>query len=678
MVRQVRRGIQSFDMGRTTCLQTDYSQDGIGFLLLQKYCSCSGVSPRCCPPGWKLCYVSSRFLSPAETRYKPIEGEMLGVVWSLKKARHWVQGCPKLVIATDHKPLLGVLNDRDLETIENPRMLALKEKTLAYNFHTIHLPGKRNCGADAASRNPTGRPDYMSIGALQERGEMPGLGRSLLRSRYSAPSSDDLKEAEELEKRVWESQCKSKEDQGEGSCCRVEQEKIALTWSDLEEASRGCKTTSAVQKLLEEGTVPAEEDQELGFYRKYWSNLSVSGDVVLFKGRVLVPYSCRDQVLQTLHQGHQGVTSMSLRAAGSVWWPGVTEDIRRKRAVCKDCDRNAPSQPAAPPSPLPSPDYPMQMLAADFFELAGHNYLVLVDRYSGWPSVFRSKAGEGAEELCKLLRDQFVTFGCPDEISSDGGPQFTSRATKDFLRKWGVRQRVSSAYFPHSNLRAEQGVKTMKRLLRGNVGPGGSLANDKVARALLNYRNTPDRDLGLSPAQVIFGRHIKDTLPLSQGEYKPRQEWLLTREMREQALAKRHLKQGDVWAEHTRELPDLKIGSIVQIQNQTGPRAKKWEKSGVVTEVLEHQQYNVKVDGSGRVTLRNRRFLRPITPFKPPMTRVAEESPGLAHGGPRKDHDKEAQKGSPERAGVGLEKLKVMRLRPRRALTNPRRYQAGQ
>ena len=68
VVRQVRRGIQSFDMNRTTCLQTDYSQDGIGFLLLQKYCSCSSVSPRCCPPGWKLCYVSSRFLSPAETR----------------------------------------------------------------------------------------------------------------------------------------------------------------------------------------------------------------------------------------------------------------------------------------------------------------------------------------------------------------------------------------------------------------------------------------------------------------------------------------------------------------------------------------------------------------------------------------------------------------------------------
>ena len=131
VVKQVRKGIQSFNMNQITCLQTDYSQDGIGFLLLQKYCGYSSVSPRCCPLGWKLCYVSSRFLSPAETLYKPIEGEMLGVAWSLKKAWHWVQSCPKLVVATDHKPQLGVLKDQDLETIENLRMLALKEKILA-------------------------------------------------------------------------------------------------------------------------------------------------------------------------------------------------------------------------------------------------------------------------------------------------------------------------------------------------------------------------------------------------------------------------------------------------------------------------------------------------------------------------------------------------------------------
>ena len=47
------------------------------------------------------------------------------------------------MIATDHKPLLGVPNDQDLETIENPRMLALKKKGLAQNFQSIHLTRKK-------------------------------------------------------------------------------------------------------------------------------------------------------------------------------------------------------------------------------------------------------------------------------------------------------------------------------------------------------------------------------------------------------------------------------------------------------------------------------------------------------------------------------------------------------
>ena len=46
------------------------------------------------------------------------------------------------------------------------------------------------------------------------------------------------------------------------------------------------------------------------------------------------------------------------------------------------------------------------------------------------------------------------------------------------------------------------------------------------------------------------------------------------------------------------------------IQNQSGRFPKKWDKSGEVIEVKGNDQYAVKVAGSGRVTLRNRRFLR--------------------------------------------------------------------
>ena len=39
-------------------------------------------------------------------------------------------------------------------------------------------------------------------------------------------------------------------------------------------------------------------------------------------------------------------------------------------------------------------------------------------------------------------------------------------------------------------------------------------------------------------------------------------------------------------------------------------------KTGVIVEIKPFQQYTVKIDGSGRVTLRNRKHLRKFTPFQ--------------------------------------------------------------
>jgi len=43
-------------------------------------------------------------------------------------------------------------------------------------------------------------------------------------------------------------------------------------------------------------------------------------------------------------------------------------------------------------------------------------------------------------------RTFFSTFGVPEELSSDGGPEFTASTTGEFLQRWGVRHRLSSAY----------------------------------------------------------------------------------------------------------------------------------------------------------------------------------------------------------------------------------------
>merc|ERR1712130_867622 len=65
---------------------------------------------------------------------------------------------------------------------------------------------------------------------------------------------------------------------------------------------------------------------------------------------------------------------------------------------------------------------------------------------------------------------------------------------------------------------------------------------------------------------------------------------------------------------HTRKLPILDVGDVVQVQNQRGPKANKWSLSGVIVETLGNNQYRVKMDGSGRVSLRNGQFLKRIHP----------------------------------------------------------------
>ena len=156
------------------------------------------------------------------------------------------------------------------------------------------------------------------------------------------------------------------------------------------------------------------------------------------------------------------------------------------------------------------------MIYTDYFKLQGNNFLIYGDRLSGWTEIFRTKAGSqaaGSKGLCEALRQVFAIFGVPDDLSSDGGPEFSATETNDLLERWGVNHTLSSAYFPQSNGRAEVVVRITKRLLEDNLGPDGSINNDKIVRALLQLRNTLDRDCNLSPAEVLFGRPLKDAMP---------------------------------------------------------------------------------------------------------------------------------------------------------------------
>ena len=122
--------------------------------------------------------VGSSFLSPTEQNYSPIEGEGLAVVNALHKTRHYTQGCDKLIVCTDHKPLVPVMSTKALENIDNPRLMRLVQKTLSWRFLIIHIPGKLLAGPDTMSRIPV-NPGPKSGGAwvsVADKTLAPDLG----------------------------------------------------------------------------------------------------------------------------------------------------------------------------------------------------------------------------------------------------------------------------------------------------------------------------------------------------------------------------------------------------------------------------------------------------------------------------------------------------------------------
>ena len=90
-------------------------------------------------------------------------------------------------------------------------------------------------------------------------------------------------------------------------------------------------------------------------------------------------------------------------------------------------------------------------------------------------------------------------------------------------------------------------------------------------------------------------------------------------------MARRLDKDGARLEQYTKRQKVIPVGDTVAVQNQTGRFPKKWDKTGTVVENQDYDKVLVKLDGSGRLTTRNRRFVRKIvSPPDPAQTSVQQ------------------------------------------------------
>lgn len=146
-------------------------------------------------------------------------------------------------------------------------------------------------------------------------------------------------------------------------------------------------------------------------------------------------------------------------------------------------------------------------------------YLIVLDYYSRYIEIVKLTKLNAAEVIvhCKSI---FARHGIPEEVVSDNGPQFSAELFLKFAREYRFHHTTSSPYHPRRNGEAERAVGTIKSLLKKTKSGDPYLT-------LLSYKSTQSAN-GYSPSQLLMGRTLRSTVPISREARKPQIQYKTT------------------------------------------------------------------------------------------------------------------------------------------------------
>ncbi|KAL8580396.1 hypothetical protein ACOMHN_020873 [Nucella lapillus] len=527
-----------FDPERPTTVSADASQFGMGGVLMQEH-----------PEGLRPVAFCSRTLTSAEKNYAQIEKECLASVWACERFDRYLVGLETFTLITDHKPLVPLINSKDLS--ETPlRCQRILMRLMRFKPSAVHVPGKDMVIADTLSQSPLSASEN---NVLQE--DVKAFVQEIV---SSWPVSD----------------AKLNQIKGETK----KDVNLAMTY-----------------EYVVSGWPEHKEDVKLAA-RNFFSvknELSVCDELVLRGDRIVIPFTMQKEILERIHDGHLGIVKCRERAQQSVWWPGIAKEIKQIVSMCRECLEKKPTQRSEPLLPSTPPDRPFQRVGIDICELKGAHYLVSIDYYSRYIEISFLPQITSQVVIMKL-KDCFARHGIAETVVSDNGRQFTSNEFQKFAAEWNFKHVTSSPHFPQSNGQAESGVKTAKAILK----------QKDPFLALLTYCSTPIPSLGYSPAELALGRKLRTTLPTHPKTLTP--HTVDPETVRERDVAAKQ-KQKQHHDQHTgsQYLPELRPGDPVLIKCNG---EKTWQQPGEVVKKSAPRSYVVKT--AGGELRRNRKHLR--------------------------------------------------------------------
>ncbi|KAK7105840.1 hypothetical protein V1264_017168 [Littorina saxatilis] len=530
-----------YELGRETVVCSDASSYGLGGVLYQVY-----------EGELKPVAFCSRTLTSAECKYAQIEKECLAGVYACEKFQRYLTGLPEFKLITDHRPLVPLINKKDL-TDTPLRCQRMLMRLMRHNVVAEYEPGKNLVVADALSRSPLAETESPEQNTLETDVQ---VHVDAVRASWSV--SDEKLEA-------------------------------------LRKATQEDVTLQTALEYTRSGWPQYKEDVKLAA-REFYSvkdELSDHDGLLVRGSRIVIPFSHRKDILGKIHDGHQGIQKCRERANQCVWWSGMGQEIKEMVGRCRHCLESKPTQRKEPLITSKLPEYPFQKVGVDLLAFRGENYLSYVDYYSRFIEI-EQLSRETAEEVIGKLKDLFSRHGVPEIVVSDNGTQFTSEKFQDFRHSWGFTHVTSSPRYPQSNGEAERSVQTSKTILK----------QSDVALALLSYRATPIPSLGASPAELAFGRQLRTRLPSLPKSLIPQTP--VAKDFKERdRQAKQQQKENYDRRHGVQSLPTLEPGETVKIKidGEDG-----WRQSGRVVEQCATRSYVVQTP-TGRLR-RNRRHLR--------------------------------------------------------------------
>ena len=130
---------------------------------------------------------------------------------------------------------------------------------------------------------------------------------------------------------------------------------------------------------------------------------------------MVIPVSARKKVLSNLHIQHTGKSKTLADARQLYNCPEMTNAIGIMVANCRECTVALPSQPLEPQIPTKA-TRPFERISIDLRYQKGKNYLIGIDRYSGWPMAAPIPKKANTRTITDILDNWLVEHGIPVSI----------------------------------------------------------------------------------------------------------------------------------------------------------------------------------------------------------------------------------------------------------------------